>query len=43
MSKVRPLLHRDTEFGVIDEAMAGLRDGAPAVLVILGQRGVGKS
>jgi DNA-binding CsgD family transcriptional regulator len=40
---VGPLLHRETEFGAIDAALAQVRAGSPAVLVFLGERGIGKS
>ena len=40
---VRPLLHRESEFSAIDDALAKVRDGGPAVLVFLGRRGTGRS
>ncbi|KAB8181121.1 helix-turn-helix transcriptional regulator [Microbispora catharanthi] len=44
MASGRPvLLHRDNELGVVDEVLAGLAEGRPAVLVIQGTRGIGKT
>ncbi|MFF4127711.1 ATP-binding protein [Microbispora rosea] len=44
MASGRPvLLHRDKELEVVDEVLAGLREGRPAVLVIQGTRGIGKT
>ncbi|WP_328854914.1 AAA family ATPase [Microbispora hainanensis] len=44
MASGRPvLLHRDKELGVVDEVLAGLQEGRPAVLVIQGTRGIGKT
>ncbi|WP_169984303.1 AAA family ATPase [Microbispora sp. H10836] len=44
MASGRPvLLHRDKELEVVDDVLAGLSDGRPAVLVIQGTRGIGKT
>ncbi|WP_283244446.1 AAA family ATPase [Microbispora sp. H11081] len=44
MASGRPvLLHRDKELDVVDDMLAGLSDGRPAVLVIQGTRGSGKT
>lgn len=44
MASGRPvLLHRDKELGVVDDVLAGLGEGKPAVLVIQGTRGIGKT
>ena len=37
------LLHRDRELAAVDRALAGLRAGRPAVVMIEGGRGAGKS
>ncbi|MEN3534371.1 AAA family ATPase [Microbispora sp. ZYX-F-249] len=44
MASGRPvLLHRDKELEVVDDVLAGLSAGRPAVLVIQGTRGIGKT
>ncbi len=40
---VPTLLHREAELAVLDDALAAVLDGRPAVLLILGPRGIGKT
>ncbi|MGI5154024.1 AAA family ATPase [Microbispora sp. CA-102843] len=43
MSSGQPVLHRDFELNTIRGALSGLSAGRPAVIVIVGSRGVGKT
>ncbi|GAB2915892.1 AAA family ATPase [Nonomuraea fastidiosa] len=43
MSSGQTLLHRDTELAAVREALSRIRSGNPAVLLIQGARGIGKT